>query len=105
MRIFLTDIVILCIALWLIANLLRYVFHKEEGGGFFSLSNSWIRKDRKTHKNKKGGVTLIELIMVALIVIIFVNIIFATFTSGPGITSNNKQSNIPSSTQRDSRDW
>jgi len=42
------GLVLFCTFLYLVANLIRYIFFKESaGGGLFGLSDSWIKKERR----------------------------------------------------------
>jgi len=44
------GLMMVSIFLYLVVNLLRYLFFKESaGGGFFGLSDSWIKLDKKAN--------------------------------------------------------
>lgn len=47
MRVFVIfELFIVLVLCWLIANIIRYSFFKgSTGGGFFSLSDSWLKKE------------------------------------------------------------
>lgn len=49
MRVFIIfELVIICLLLYFAVNLIRYFFFKESvGGGFFGLSDSWIKSERR----------------------------------------------------------
>lgn len=47
------ELVIILLFLYLAANIVRYLFFKQSGGGkFFGLSNEWLKNDEKKGKKK-----------------------------------------------------
>lgn len=49
----LIEVFIIFLFLYLIVNLLRYIFFREsKGGGLFGLSDWWINADRKKEKKR-----------------------------------------------------
>lgn len=44
MKLYLTDLVLMTVCIWLLANIIRYFLAREGGGGFFCLSDKWLKK-------------------------------------------------------------
>ena len=64
------EVLIIIVAIWFIANIINFLGTKYSNGGFFGLSNNWIKKEEKVKKNEKAQIAVVLPIMVGLGILI-----------------------------------